>query len=98
LYTVREGIANDLEGFKKAYSDKRFRKVFGEILGSKNKIVPKEFREAAEKEPLLLNKQWYFYAQFEPDLILSDQLEETILDCFEAGKPVEHFFSKLIKR
>ena len=98
LYAVREGIAHNLSAFKKAYTDPKFVRVFGEVRGDKNKIVPKEFKEAAAKEPLLYNKQWYFFAQFEPDLILGDQLEEVILDCFEAGKPMEQFFSKLIKR
>lgn len=98
LYAVREGIVADLEGFKKAYTDKAFVKTFGTILGEKNKIIPKEFKEAAEKEPLLFNKQWYFYAQFEPELVLSDDLDKRILSCFEAGRSVENFFNKLIKR
>lgn len=98
LYTVREGITTNLAAFRKLYTEKRFVEVFGEILGDKNKVLPKEFREAAEKEPLLFNKQWYFYAQFEPELMLSDRLEEVILDCFKVGKPVEQFFNKLIKR
>jgi len=98
LYTVREGIASNPEEFKKAYSNKVFKKVFGEILGEKNKVLPKELRDAAEVEPLIFNKQWYFYAQFPAELILTDQLEQTILDCFEAGRPVENYFNKLIKR
>jgi len=98
LYTVREGIVENLNEFQKCYTDKAFTKVFGEILGEKNKIIPKEFKEAAENEPLILNKQWYFYAQFPPELILSDKLETTILKSFQAGRPVEQFFNKLIKR
>lgn len=98
LYAVRAGIIADLKGFKKAYSDKTFVKTFGTILGEKNKVIPKEFKEYAEVEPLIFNKQWYFYAEFSPDLILSEKLDETILACFEAGTPVENFFNKLIKR
>lgn len=98
LYTVREAMATDSKGLKTAYTDPRFVKVFGQILGEKNKIIPKEFKEAAEKEPLIYNKQWYFYAEFPAELVLSDKLDQTILDCYEAGRPVENYFNKLIKR
>ena len=98
LLTVREGIANDLKGFQEAYSNPRFKKVFGTILGEKNKVIPKELKEAAVKEPLIFNKQWYFYAQFDAETVLDPKLDQLLLDCFEAGKPVEHYFNKLIKR
>lgn len=98
LLTVREGIANDLKGFQEAYSNPRFKKVFGTILGEKNKVIPKELKAAAEKEPLIFNKQWYFYAQFDAETVLDPKLDQLLLDCFEAGKPVEHYFNKLIKR
>lgn len=98
LFTVREAMANDPKSLKKVYTNPRFVNVFGEILGEKNKIIPKEFKGAAENEPLIYNKQWYFYAEFPPELMLSDKLETTILDCFEAGRPVENYFNKLIKR
>ncbi len=98
LYTVREGIVNDLNGFKKTYSNPQFKKVFGNIHGAKNKVIPKEFKSAAETEPLIYNKQWYFYAEFPAELVYSDQLESTILNCFEAGRPVEKYFNKLINR
>ncbi len=98
LLTVREAIAADPAKFRKAYENPTFKKVFGEIRGEKNKIVPKELREAAEKEPLILNKQWYFFKQFDAETVLSDKLDKIILDCYEAGRPVEAFFNEIIKR
>jgi uncharacterized protein (TIGR02453 family) len=98
LLSVREGIANDVKGFQEAYSNSRFKNVFGTILGEKNKVLPKELKEAAEKEPLIFNKQWYFYAQFDAETVLNPKLDQLLLNCFEAGKPVEHYFNKLVKR
>jgi uncharacterized protein (DUF2461 family) len=98
LLIVREGIASDISSFQKVYENPVFKEVFGEIQGEKNKIIPKELREAAEKEPLIFNKQWYFYTQFEPEMVLDDKLDQLILNCYEAGRPVESFFNKLIKR
>lgn len=98
LLTVREGIAHDMQGFQEAYSNPYFKKVFGTILGEKNKVIPKELKDAAEKEPLIFNKQWYFYAEFDSETVLNPDLDKLLLDCFEAGKPVERYFNKLIKR
>ncbi len=98
LLTVREGIAENIAEFQKTYNNPLFVKTFGELKGEKNKIIPKELKLAAEKEPLIFNKQWYFYTQFEPETILFDNLDETILNCYKAGRPVEEFFNKLIKK
>ncbi|MBI1838443.1 MAG: DUF2461 domain-containing protein [Flavobacteriia bacterium] len=98
LLTVREGIAKNPERFKKIYSEISFKSVFGEILGEKNKVIPKELKEAAEKEPLIYNKQWYFYKQFDSEVVLNENLAQLIIDCYRAGQPVENFFNELIKR
>ena len=60
--------------------------------------MPSHLREAASNEPLIFNKQWYFYTQFEPETILQDNLDQIVVDCYHAGRPVEEFFNKLIKR
>jgi hypothetical protein len=62
------------------------------------KVLPSHLREAASNEPLIFNKQWYFYTQFEPETILQDNLDQIVVDCYHAGRPVEEFFNKLIKR
>lgn len=98
LQIVREGIANNPAKFKKVYTDPVFKEVYGNLLGEKNKIIPKELRDAAEKEPLIFNKQWYFYAEFNAETVLSDELAQIVLKCYEAGKPVENYFSELIRR
>lgn len=98
LLTVREGIAADIAKFQKAYNSKEFKSVFGQILGEKNKILPKELREAAVKEPLIYNKQWYFYAEFKPETVLKGDLDQLVLKCYEAGRPIENYFNELIKR
>ena len=98
LESVREGIAQDILKFQKAYQNPIFEKTFGEILGDKNKVLPAHLREAASIEPLIFNKQWYFYTQFEPETILKENLDEIVMNCYEAGRPVESYFNELIKR
>jgi uncharacterized protein (TIGR02453 family) len=98
LLTVREGIAKDIPKFQKAYLNPEFTNVFGEIRGDKNKIIPKNLKDSAAIEPLIFNKQWYFYTEFQPETILLENLDEIILNCYKAGRPVETYFNALIKR
>lgn len=96
LYFIREGIAQNLNEFSKLYTSPSFVKTFGELHGDKNKIIPKEFKEAGESEPLLYNKQWYYYAEFDPSYILREDLDKVILDCYQKGLPIQSFFHQLI--
>lgn len=98
LLTVREGIAEEPEKFRKLYTDKAFVRMFGEIIGEKNKILPAHLKEAAAAEPLIFNKQWYFYTEYPAEDVLRDDLDDLILGCFEVGKPLEQFFNALIRR
>jgi uncharacterized protein (TIGR02453 family) len=98
LLLVREGIADNPEVFKKLYTAPAFKKMFGEIQGEKNKILPPHLKEAAISEPLIYHKQWYFYTEFPAETVLRDDLDDIILNCFEVGKPVEQFFNGLIQR
>lgn len=95
---IREAIASDIKGFQKLYQAKEFKDLFGEVLGEKNKIIAKDVKKAAEEEPLIYNKQWYFYTQFEPEVLMSEDLDQVILKCFRVGKPIEDYFNKIIHR
>jgi uncharacterized protein (TIGR02453 family) len=98
LEAVREGIASNMDEFRSIYSSKNFKKTFGEILGEKNKVLPAHLKEAAQEENLILNKQWYFYAEFPAEQVLSEDLDQLMLSCYEAGKPIEQFFNQFIQR
>lgn len=98
LELIREGIANNLTEFQKIYNSKEFKAHFGAILGEKNKVIPSYLKEAASKEPLIYNKQWYFFQEFPAETILESNLDQLVLDCFEAGRPIEQFFNQFIKR
>ncbi len=98
LFLVREGIAHNMKEFNSLITDKNFVEVFGEVRGERNKIAPKEFKEEAEKQPYILNKQWYFFTKFDAELILQDKLLETLDHCFQVGLPLETFFNKFIQR
>jgi uncharacterized protein (TIGR02453 family) len=95
LYNIREGIAGSPAEFKQLYTDKKFKKIYGDIHGAKNKVIPKEFKEAGAEEPMIYNKQWYFFSQFEPETVLDDNLDKKIIECHKAGLPIKEYLNKL---
>lgn len=98
LYDIRAFIIENESAFNKLISDKKFVKVFGEIRGEKNKILPKEFKEKAADIPLLFNKQFYWFTEFEPEIIEQDNLMDTIMDTYLVTKKMMDFFSKAINQ
>lgn len=96
ILMIREGIIKHYSKFKSLYSDKKFKNYFGEILGEKNKTLPKEMKEFGETENLLFNKQWYFKTSFPAELILDKDLIKKVKEAFEIASPIQTFFQQLI--
>ena len=96
LYTMREYITKNLKEFDKVISEKSFKQAFGEIHGEKNKRIPKEFMDAAEKQPLLYNKGWYYFVKLKPSLIAKDELCDVLMEHYHVSKPIKEFFTKAL--
>lgn len=97
LQDIRDGIAKNPKSFMKVLSDKTFVKVWGELQGEKNKILPAEHKKVAEVCPYIYNKQFYFWVELEPKIILTDKLMKTVVDHYLAGKPVGDFLNAQLK-
>jgi uncharacterized protein (TIGR02453 family) len=97
LYSIRETIVSDPKAFMKMVNNKKFKNTFGEIHGEKNKIIPKEFKEEAAQTPLVFNKQFYWFTEFEPELIESEDLMKKTMDTYLANKNMMDFFAKAME-
>jgi uncharacterized protein (TIGR02453 family) len=97
IYLIREGISRNLSEFESLISATSFVQLFNEIKGEKNKLIPKEFKEVAEDQPLIYNKQWYFMTSFPSELLLSNDLMTTLVSCYNTAKPIEQFFNQCIQ-
>ena len=63
LYNIRKAFCENPKEIEKLLQDKNFRQFFTGFAPSElNKIIPKEFVEAAINQPLIFNKQFYFMA------------------------------------
>jgi hypothetical protein len=47
--------------------------------------------EILDQQPLIANKQFYYFANLDPDLITSDKLVDEIFKAFEVSLPVRNF-------
>ncbi len=97
LQAIRETIAQNPGALEKLMMDKPFTQTFGKVLGEQNKVVPKEFKEAAEKMPLIYNKQFYWFTQFKPEEILNENVLETTLHAYRANKGMMDYFAEAME-
>jgi uncharacterized protein (TIGR02453 family) len=98
VHRVRTAIARDPEGFSRVIEEPAFKRTFGQVQGDRLKRVPAEFKEAAETQPYLANKQWYYMADIEPGVIVTDGLADVLMDHYLAGQVVAGFLRDALSR
>lgn len=98
LKRIRDHIADHPAKFEKAISDGSFRKRYGGIQGDKNKrLTESEHKAAAEMQPLMYNKQFYYMAQYEDAMpLLKDNLLEWTLAHYDDALPVANYFEQAL--
>ena len=96
LYNIREEICKNPGKLKKLVDAKEFQKYFGEIRGEKNKIIPKEFKDLGEKHPIIYHKQFYWFTELEPEVVLTEELMDKTIEIYLANKKLMDYFAKAI--
>lgn len=97
LRKIRTEIVYSQEEFKKLLKQKAFKTAYGSLSGDKNKILPKEFREEAAKQPFLFNKQFLFNRKMDPETILRDDLLDLVIEHYRSGKPMLDFLQRALE-
>lgn len=99
LEKVRKAIASDVKGWRKAIEDKDFVKYFGKVQGEENKrLSDAEMTKAAEKEPMLYKKQFYYQSVLDPEMVVKDNLVQEIMKRYKAAQPVHLFLEMALTR
>jgi len=91
LQSLREFISENLNEFQALYKAKKFRTTFGTLLGEQNKRIPKEFKDMLEIEPLIANKQFYYFTEIEKKSLFSKNLISTLMRFYNIGRPLNEF-------
>jgi uncharacterized protein (TIGR02453 family) len=94
LNAIRSLIAANGKAFRDIISDKNFVSNFGEIQGEAQKRLDPEFKAAAEKEPLIFNKQFYVKHVFSEKEATSDKLVSHLIKVAKASEPLQNFLEK----
>lgn len=94
---VRRIVGEQSAHLREVLADPEFVDTFGELGGEAHKRPPAELKELVAIEPLVLNKQWVFWTDFEdPELLLLPELDHFILDQWAAARPVMEFLKQAV--
>ena len=93
---IRAYFMDNSEEARALLNDPAFKKTFEGMHGEKSKRIAKEFREAAEQQPLIWNKQWYYYCHLPPEQILEENLMSVLLDLSEKASGMKKFLTSAL--
>ena len=91
LYFLREKIARDPSAFNALLQDPSFARDCGQILGERNVRIPKEFQDAAEVCPHILNKQFFYMTELPAKTLLHEDLVDVVMSHFDTAAPMRAF-------
>lgn len=94
LKVLREFLAANLVGFAHRLADAEWTRHFGEMAGEKNKILPPELRPAAIEQPLLYNKEFFYWAEHPALEITREDLPEFVMSHIKAAQPMNEFLTR----
>jgi uncharacterized protein (TIGR02453 family) len=97
LRKIRIHIEDYPELLEEALSNDGFKEKFGELQGERNKVLPKEFKALADTYPVIANKQFYFSAELDPEIIFEKDLPDLLMEYYHAGKDVNHFLAEALQ-
>lgn len=97
LVQIRQKIYDEPERLQELISDKKFKQNFGEIRGEKNKRINKPFSEIIEKQPLILNKSFYYFKHYEPEIVLEKDFIQQLIKDYKIIQPLNQYFEEAIK-
>ena len=92
IESIRHYIADHSDELNKIIIADHFKKEFGEVKGDKYKVLPKAYKAVAEKQPLILNKNWYVFKTYDPKVILQEDLIDIVVNDFKTIQPFQDYF------
>lgn len=94
LTMYRDLIMHEGSDLHTALSQRPFKTLFGELQGERNKVLPAEFRVAAQKEPLLFNKQFFAWTTVPKKLFMANDAAQQLFEYWKAAQPLNEFLDR----
>ena len=96
LAKIRQEIYYNHKDFKKLVTDKAFKEKYKVLDGDKNKVLPPEYKEFVKQEPLIANKQFWYWASLSRKDITGNNLDKILLPYFKAGYKINKFLMEAV--
>lgn len=93
---IRTYFAQHEKELRAVLNEPGFKNTFGAIQGEKSKRLPKEFKDAAVRQALIWNKQWYYFCHLPAETVFDDQLLEKLLDLERKASGMKSFLNKAL--
>jgi len=89
LERIRDLLMHEGAAFRAATTSTDFTRAFGEVLGDRAKVIAKEFKTAAQQEPLIYHKQLYWWRELDTKLFLTERCVEVVIDSYMAQRQAQ---------
>lgn len=96
LTLIRDLIVHEGGTLKKLLKAKPFVAHYGQLKGEKNKVVPAEFKHALASEPLIANKQFFYWATLPKTVFTNEECIKTLFEYYKSMKPLNDFFASAL--
>jgi len=96
LLRIRKELELDAEEFKKVIYDKKFKKIWGDLVGDEVKTAPKGFKKEHPNIDLIKKKQYIFVRKFSDMEVLSKDFAKLVDDSFKVIRPYFDLMSDIL--
>lgn len=97
LQQLREHIAAHPAEFAELIADPAFVACYGTVRGEQHKRIPKAFKAAYEQQPLIANKQFYYYAERPAEDITRPDLVQLMMEQYRIARPLNEFLHRAME-
>jgi len=96
LEQLRQKISQEPQRLQQIVDEAAFRDKYGTIQGEQYKRIPVAYKELAQSQPLLANKQFYALHEMPSERILEQDLLDMAEEHFLAVRPLNRFLAEAI--
>lgn len=96
LNAIRIHIRERLDEFNSLINNLEFVETYGKINGDKHKRLPLEFREIETIQPLIANKDFYWFFKLPSKKLTSNDLVEELVTKYIVALPINRFFERAL--
>ena len=96
LFRIRKEFEMDASGMRHIMSDKKFKSVWGDLVGDELKTAPKGFDKEHENIDLIRKKMYIFTRKFTDKEVTSQDFLETIDVSFKTIRPFFNYMSDVL--